>query len=154
MRSAVSQRWLKPMGVTRPKQQLMRNEWLSGLDPDNPYVVITGPKNRRNPPPFARGHRMLLHAVGYSKIFAEVVLLGFPRDNTSEPGWSTRFPWEVETEIVAWVERIDDGPPTAPIVPKAAFDHVKFGANYVGLDQSEFDAAREALLRQPFCRTH
>lgn len=67
----IDDRWLKPQGVTRPTLRKMPDDWLQGHDPDA-YVVITGPANRRNPPPFAPGHRMLLHGVWYSKLYAEV----------------------------------------------------------------------------------
>jgi len=48
-------------------------------DPLEPLLLVTGPEDRRNPPKMRRGDRVVLHAVGHVRVFAEGQLLSGPK---------------------------------------------------------------------------
>jgi hypothetical protein len=144
--------WIKPMGVTQPELRPMPNEWLRDTDPREPYTTITGPKSRRQPPAVARDDLVLLHGVHYVRLFAEARVISHPRDNTSEPGYRDRWPWELDLELLAWVDQIEEGAPSRDVLPARAFRRIQVGAPYADVSQQEFEIARAALRALPSCR--
>lgn len=144
--------WIKPMGVTQPKLHPMPPYWLADVDPAEPYTAITGPKSRRAPPPIAKGDLVLLHGVHYVRLFAEARVLCFPRDNTSDPSHRDRWPWEIDLELLAWVEHIPEGAASGDALPPRAFRRIQVGAAFAKVSADEFETARQALRCREGCR--
>lgn len=140
------------MGVTQPKFDPMPPHWLGDVDPAAPYTTITGPKSRRTPPAIAKGDLVLLHGVHYVRLFAEARVLCHPRDDTVAPGHRDRWPWEIDLELLAWVEHIPEGALSSEALPDRAFRRIQVGAPYAAVSSDEFGSARAALRELSACR--
>lgn len=136
------QYWLKPLGTLEPRN-LVDDDWISerGLDD---YELTTGPATPRHRPKMGRGDRVLLHAVGESRVFAEGEILGNP---TYEPGRpdGNRWPYVYPFRIDVWVPLVSDGPKTGDLSAKA-IGQIQWGAAYAPLERDDYTTILEALM--------
>jgi hypothetical protein len=139
------QYWLKPLGTTEPRK-LVDDDWISerGLDD---YELTTGPATPRQPPKMGRGDRVLLHAVGESRVYAEGEILGNPRHEPTRLD-GDRWPWVYPLRIDVWVPLISDGPKTGDLAANA-IGRIQWGAAYAPLDRAEYTTILEALTACP-----
>ncbi|MEA2234599.1 MAG: hypothetical protein QOD83_4415 [Solirubrobacteraceae bacterium] len=142
MVAAMPQYWLKPLGISEPPTPLP-DDWSVDLDLDN-FMMRTGPVTVRKPPPIGRGDRVLFHAVGHVRIFADAVVLGKPTYQ-KDPDWGLRWPWVYPCRIDSWVSLIHDGVPTADAVPKRAMGRIQAGGDFAKLTEDQYQAALGTL---------
>ena len=140
------QYWLKPLGTVEPLD-LVADDWPSerGL---NEFELTTGPATPKKRPQMGRGDRVLLHAVGESRVFAEGEILGNP---TYEPGrkGGDRWPYVYPCRIDVWVPLVKHGPRAADFAPKRAIGRIQRGAAYAPLAREEYDQVLQALKSCP-----
>jgi hypothetical protein len=139
---AMPQHWLKPLGTTVP-HNLVDDDWSSerGLDD---FELTTGPATPKKRPEMGRGDRVLLHAVGYSRVFAEGEILGNPSYQPDRPG-GDRWPYVYPCRLDTWVPLVKDGPRTVDCAPKKAVGRIQTGAPYALLTREEYGAILSAL---------
>jgi hypothetical protein len=139
------QYWLKPLGTTEPLN-LVDDDWISerGLDD---YELTTGPATPRQPPKMGRGDRVLLHAVGESRVYAEGEILGNPKYDPTHLG-GDRWPYVYPVRIDVWVPLVSEGPKTGDLAAKA-IGRIQWGAAYAPLERAEYATILEALRACP-----
>ena len=103
-------------------------------------------------PAIAKNDLVLLHGVHDVRLSAEARVISHPRDNTIEPGYRDRWPWELDLELHAWVDLITDGVPSGEVLPSRAFRRIQVGAPYAQVSVEEFETARQALRSLAGCR--
>jgi hypothetical protein len=136
------QYWLKPIGVTQPND-LIENDWTRDLDLSS-MELMTGPANHQKPPQIGRGDRVILHAVGHVRVYADVEILSNPKW-VSDPVYKLRFPYVYQCRVDTWVPLVGDGPRTRDVAPKRAIGRIMAGGEYAKLSPSEYDVVLTAL---------
>lgn len=143
--------WLKPLGVTEPLD-LVPDDWLQGADPAEPHEFDTGPAKRSLIPQIGPNSLVLLHAVGHSRIFAQVRIISGP-DWPPKPKHHPRWPWTYRSCIELFVPLVGDGPRTADAgISGRAMGAIKAGREYAKLTPSEYEAALSRLAERPTAR--
>jgi hypothetical protein len=141
--------WLKPFGDSR---QSIRDDWTHEFLPDplRPLELMTGRDKRHSPPPMQRGDRVLLHAVGHMRLFAEGQLLSEPKwTPDADTGWDPkRWPWIYKCQVNVWVPLVSRGPRTWDVVPRPK-GTIQFGRPYAALSADEYERLLAALLNAP-----
>lgn len=139
------QYWLKPQGTMEPRN-LVDDDWTSesGLDD---YELTTGPATPKQPPKMGRGDRVLLHAVGESRVYAEGEILGNPKYEPIRLD-GDRWPYVYPVRIDTWVPLVSGGPKTGDLAPKA-IGRIQWGAAYAPLDHAEYTTIHDALTACP-----
>jgi hypothetical protein len=144
------QYWLKPLGTVQPRN-LVDDDWVSerGLDD---FELTTGPATPKKRPEMGRGDRVLLHAVGRSRVFAEGEITGNPTYEPGRPG-GDRWPYVYPCRIDIWVPFVKAGPATKDSAPKNAVGRIQRGAAYAPLSSEEYHRILTALEASPtICR--
>lgn len=136
------QYWLKPLGTLEPRN-LVDDDWIPERGFDD-YELTTGPATPRQRPKMGRGDRVLLHAVGESRVFAEGEILGNP---TYEPSRrdGDRWPYVYPFRIDVWVPLVSDGPKTGDLAAKA-MGRIQWGAAYAPLERDDYTTILDALM--------
>lgn len=138
---------LKPLGVTAPTRRLMPRDWTVGVDLDR-YGVITGPADRRRAPDVTKPTTVVLHGVGYARIFAIGEMLDFPHWDDAH-AYAERWPWVIPIRVDLWVPDIEDGPRTGGLVSRAVLGRIQRGGDFSKLDPEELARVRSALTACP-----
>ena len=140
------QYWLKPLGTTQPFNPVY-DDWASerGLDD---FELTTGPATPKTRPQMGPHDRVLLHAVGESRVFAEGEILGPARYEPHRPG-GDRWPYTYPYRIDVWVPLVKEGPRTADFAPKKTLGRMQRGAAYASLTRQEYEEVIHALEAQP-----
>jgi hypothetical protein len=138
----VPQYWLKPLGVTEPRNP-MPNAWTVGANLKS-YDLITGPATQRQPPQMGRGDKVIFHAVIHVRLFAAAELLDNP-DWRSHPKWGFRWPWVYPARVDTWIPLIEDGPYSTDVVPKRVMGRIQSGADFAKLSVEEYEALLHEL---------
>ena len=140
------QYWLKPLGTTQPWDPV-DDDWASERGFDD-FELTTGPVTPKVRPKMGPRDRVLLHAVGESRIFAEGEIVG-PADHQPQRVGGDRWPYVYPFRVDAWVPLVKDGPRTPDVAPKDALGRIQHGAPYAPLVRSEYEAALQALESSP-----
>ncbi len=140
------QYWLKPLGTMQPYDPV-DDDWASerGL---HDFELTTGPATPKTRPQIGPHDRVLLHAVGESRVFAEGEILGPAIYEPHRPG-GDRWPYVYPCRIDLWVSLVKQGPRTADFAPKKALGRIQRGAAYAPLTHQEYEQVFDALRSRP-----
>lgn len=121
----------------------MPRMWTAGADLAR-FPVITGPADRRRSPDITKPTTVVLHGVGYARIFAIGQMLELPTWYSGQR-YGDRWPWRFPVRVDVWVADIEDGPRTRDLVSARALGRIQVGGEFAKLTAEEGSAIEAAL---------